>query len=169
MYHSEGFINSIFIVTQYLSLYFNLNIIWEIRWPNLAFSDNFLGNNKTNSNTNFTRKSIFCLCYNYGFLSPYILNCIYSTIFVFELSIFNISFIQPKFMVKTFLTSGLEFKSQWTHAIARLVSLYKAGQETTHLLVSLAQSLKQNQWGPLGFELQPWGQKRFHHGWIKDI
>ena len=39
-------------------------------------------------------------------------------------------------------------------------------QKTTLLLVFLTQSLKQNQWGPLRFELQPWGQKHFYH-WLR--
>ena len=36
-------------------------------------------------------------------------------------------------------------------------------QDTTPLLVFLTQSLKENQWSPVGFELQTWGQQRFHH------
>ena len=49
-------------------------------------------------------------------------------------------------------------------------------QETTLPILFLAQSLKQNQWGPLGFKLKPWGQIltvrnifTMNFGWIKDM
>jgi hypothetical protein len=54
-------------------------------------------------------------------------------------------------------------------SIARLFSLYEVGQETAPIFVFLTQSLKQNQFGPVGFELQPRGPKRFHFRLRLDI